>query len=65
MRVSVRQQGPARFDILRIAVACERREPRGTTKENQQVLLLRKNLDVAEGVPFQNTLDAEIPPTRR
>jgi hypothetical protein len=61
VKVSVRQHGPAHFDIFRIAVACERHDQRGTAKENQQVLLLKKNLDVAEAVPFQNALDAEIP----
>lgn len=61
MRVCVRQHGPARFDIFRIAVACERRDQHGTTKENQKVLLLKKGLDLADGAPFQNTLESEIP----
>ena len=61
MRVSVRQQGPARFDVFRVAVACERRDQHGKTRENQKVILLKKDLDLAEGAPFQNTLDSEIP----
>ncbi len=60
MKVSVRQQGPARFDIFRVAVVCERQGSGGAGKENQKVLMVKKDLDVGGQAPFANVLDAVI-----
>lgn len=60
MKVSIRQPGPARFDVYRVAVVCERRDQRGTAKENQKVILLKKDLEVDEHLPYASVLDAAI-----
>ena len=60
LKVSVRQDGPARFDIFRVAVVCERQGQGGSGKESQKVLHMKKDLQVAEHSRFAEVLDAAI-----
>ena len=59
MRVSVRQQGPAHFEFFRLALVCER-QGKGAGQDSQKVLMSKKDLDIAEHVPFADVVDAAI-----
>jgi Protein of unknown function (DUF3592) len=57
VRVSVSQQGPARFDLFRLALVCERQ---GKGKGSQKILMSRKDVDIEGHAPLANVMDAAI-----
>jgi len=58
-RVAVRQPGPARFDVFRVSVACER-QGKSSGRESQKVLMMKKDFRADEHLPFAKVLEAAI-----
>ena len=58
-RVSIRQPGPARFDVFRVSVACER-QGKSSGRQSQKVLMMKKDFQADEHLPFAKVLDAAI-----
>jgi Protein of unknown function (DUF3592) len=69
LQVSIRQRGPARFDLFRVSLLCERQDQGGTAKEHGKVILLKKDLDIDQVTPLECVVDASIgsdtPPSDR
>jgi hypothetical protein len=60
LKISVIQHGPARFDVFRVAIACEQQGKGGRKRESHKVLTMKKDFDVDDRAPFVDLLDAAI-----
>ncbi len=60
LQVSIRQRGPARFDLFRVSLVCELRDQRGTAKEHSKVILLKKDLDIDQVTPLESIVSGPI-----
>ena len=58
-RISVRQAGPASFDVFRVSVACER-QGKSSGRQSQKVLMMKKDFRAEEHLPFAKVLEASI-----
>lgn len=59
IKVSIRQPGPARFDVFRVSIACER-QGKSAGKGSRKVLMMQKDLQVDEHSTFAKLLEGAI-----